>query len=307
MPQSSAGLNGAAAELYAEAARATARGSKSFYFATRFFPPELARAAHAVYWFCRTTDDLVDEAPSPDSAARDLAAWDEAVRAMLAGRSPSHPVLRLFGRAMAEHSIPHEYPLELIEGMRMDLTISRYENFERLRLFCYRVASVVGLMMMHVIGFRRDPSAYAEDLGIAMQLTNILRDVGEDLRRGRIYLPLDEMSEFGYGEQDLARGVRNGAFHRLMEFQVRRARAHYAASEPGIALLDPRGRFAVQVASRVYSGILAQIERSGNDVFARRAVVPARRKYWITLRTMSGPAFRHVAGRAARRLALWKS
>jgi phytoene synthase len=306
MPQPSAAVTGDLRELYRRAARATARGSRSFYFATRFFPAGLARSAHAVYWFCRTTDDLVDEAPSPAAAARDLAAWEQALRALLAGRAARHPVLELFGRALAEHSIPHEYPLELIEGMRMDLTIARYRDFSQLRLFCYRAASVVGLMMMRVIGYRGDPAPYAVDLGIGMQLTNILRDVGEDFRRGRIYLPLEELRGFGYGERELAAGLRNAAFRRLMEFQIARARSYYRSAAPGIALLDPRGRFAVEVAARVYAAILGEIEHCGYDVFHRRAAVPARRKYWIALRAMAWPALRNALGHAAGRVAGWK-
>lgn len=283
-------------DLDRAAAEATAAGSKSFYFATRFFPPELARAAHGVYWFCRTTDDMVDEIADPEAAARALDEWDTRLRAALAGRAGENPVLRLFARVVSEFGIPHEYPLELVEGMRMDLEMDRqarrYRNFDELRVFCYRVASVVGLMMMHVIGFRGEPRRQAIDLGIALQLTNILRDVGEDLRRGRVYLPLDELREFGYSEAELRGRVRNANFVRLMQFQAARARSYYASAEPGIALLDRRGRFAVEVAARVYAGILGRIEASGYDVFERRAVVPAARKYWITARTMALPAVR---------------
>lgn len=289
-------LTAAGGELFEAAAGATAAGSKSFYFATRFFPPELARAAHGVYWFCRTTDDLVDEAASPAAAESALNDWESALRAALAGRLTEDPVLRLFARVAAGHGIPHEYPLELVEGMRMDLAMDRgglrYQTFEDLRLFCYRVASVVGLMMMHVIGFRGEARERAIELGIALQLTNILRDIGEDLRRGRVYLPLEEMREHGYTEADLRARRRNENFVRLMEFQCARARSFYAAAEPGIALLDRRGRFAVEVAARVYAGILGRIEASGYDVFERRAVVPAAQKYWITARTLALPAVR---------------
>lgn len=285
------------------AAEATARGSKSFYFATRFFPPELARSAHAVYWFCRTTDDLVDEAASAADARRNLDAWETATRSALRGGEAMDPVLRLFSEAVRRHAIPRELPLELIEGVRMDLEPARYVNFEELRVYCYRVASVVGLMMMHAIGFRGEASPRAIDLGIAMQLTNILRDVGEDLQRDRIYLPLEEMREFGYKPDELRLHTRNGAFEELMRFQIARARRYYAAAQPGIPLLDSRGRFAVEVAAKVYAGILRQIEDSGYDVFERRAVVPARRKYWITARAMALPILKNSMSRAA----FWRS
>lgn len=270
--------------LYRDAARATAEGSRSFYFATRFFPAELARAAHAVYWFCRTTDDLVDECDSVERGRRDLAEWTASLtRALAAGRS-DHPVLSVFVDTVERYNLPHEYPFELIEGMRMDLDGVQYATFAELRVFCYRVASVVGLMMSHVIGFRAGALDYAVDLGIAMQLTNILRDVGEDLDRGRIYLPRDEMAGFGYSESDLRGRVRNEAFCALMEFQVERAREYYERSEPGIPLLARDGRFAVKIAADVYRAILGRIERNGYDVFDRRAVVPPVQKYWYTLR-----------------------
>ena len=269
-----------------EAAEATARGSKSFYFATRFFPVELAASAHAVYWFCRTSDDIVDENPDIAAARRELDAWREGLKAALSGSEAAHPILRHFAGACDRHSIPAEYAFELLEGMRMDLEGARYRNFADLRVFCYRVASTVGLMMSHVIGYEGDALPYAEDLGVAMQLTNILRDVGEDLGRGRIYLPLEEMEQFGYSEGALRRGERSPEFLALMRFQAERARYHYNQSLPGVPMLRPEGRFAVEIAARVYSGILDQIEAMDYDVFARRAVVPAWRKYGITARAL---------------------
>jgi phytoene synthase len=281
--------------LYRQAARATAAGTKSFYFASRFFPPPLARSAHAVYWFCRYTDDLVDECPTQEAGRRNLESWSAQLEASLAGAEPSHPVLRVFLDTVNRHSIPHEYPRDLIEGMRMDAANTRYPDFASLRLFCYRVASVVGLMMSHVIGFpaaQRDlVLARAASLGIAMQLTNILRDIGEDLNRGRIYLPSEDLARFGYTEADLGARTRNHAFRELMRFEAARARAFYNEANPGIALLAPQGRFAVRIASDVYREILHRIEVSDYDVFARRARVPAAHKYWITAR--------HLASRAA--------
>ncbi len=287
------------APLYDEAARATAVGSKSFYFATRFFPRDLAQSAHAVYWFCRTTDDLVDECSSVEQGRSELEAWAIATsRALDEWRSPNR-VLAVFTDAVARHAIPHDLPFELIEGMRMDLNSTRYRTFDELRVFCYRVASVVGLMMSHVIGFQRPEDSgpglnYAIDLGIAMQLTNILRDLGEDWQRGRVYLPAEEMAQFGYTPEMLGRGERNPAFQALMEFQIARARRFYAAAAPGIPLLNRDGRFAVQVASDVYSQILCRIEAANYDVFSRRAVVPPLEKYWITTRRMALPMARHL-------------
>ncbi|MBL0160761.1 MAG: phytoene/squalene synthase family protein [Bryobacterales bacterium] len=276
--------------LYLDAAGAIASGSKSFAFATRFFPPELARAAHAVYWFCRTTDDMVDEAPSVEQARADLDAWEGNLRDALEGRHVADARLRLFAGVVESFAIPHEYPLELIAGCRMDLTQSRYATFDELRVFCYRVASTVGLMMTHVIGFEGQPQERAIELGIAMQLTNILRDVGEDYGRGRVYLPQDEMERFGYTESDLAAATRNEKWRNLMRFNAERARKYYRSGLLGLPSLHARGRFAVEIAAKVYSQILPRIEAANYDVFHRRAYVPASQKYWITARTLCSNA-----------------
>lgn len=286
-----------------QAAEATARGSKSFFFATRFFPPDLAASAHAVYWFCRTTDDIVDENPDQAAAGRELEQWRDALKGALAGHTAAPVILRHFATACELHSIPAEYAFELIEGMRMDLDRVRYRNFDELRLFCYRVASTVGLMMSHVIGYEGDALPYAEELGIAMQLTNILRDVGEDLGRGRVYLPTEELAAFGYPEADLHAAVRSSEFIRLMQFQADRARHYYSRSMPAIAMLRPEGRFAVEIAARVYRGILDRIEAMDYDVFHRRAVVPAWRKYGITAQALARPAMRQ----SVERLKFWRT
>ncbi len=281
-----------AQQLYCQAAEATARGSKSFYFASTFFPPELARAAHAVYWFCRTTDDIVDEAPSKAQGRADLDAWQRDLQDAFAWGTSSNPILRIFVDTALRHHIPSRYAFELIEGVRMDLEQSRYETFDDLRVFCYRVASTVGLMMSHVIGFEGPALRYAEDLGVAMQLTNILRDIGEDLRLGRVYLPAAELHLFGYTVEDLQAGVRNAAFRELMQFQADRARRYYKQARPGIAMLRPEGRFAVRIAADVYERILDRIEAMNYDVFARRAVVSTPAKYWITARNLAAPIAR---------------
>jgi 15-cis-phytoene synthase len=276
-------------EQYKQAAKATSSGSRSFYFASRFFPPEMARAAHGVYWFCRFTDDIVDECASLEQGRRDLEDWAQALATALRTGTATHPVLSVFADTVARNRIPHEYAFELIEGMRMDLNSTRYHTFQELRVFCYRVASVVGLMMSHVIGYRANALEYAIDLGIAMQLTNILRDVGEDLDRGRIYLPLDELESFNYPEAFLRAKVRNERFCALMQFQVARATQYYDLAMPGIALLNSEGRFAVRMAADVYRAILGRIQRADYDVFHRRAVVPTVQKYWMTLRSVWRP------------------
>lgn len=290
---STAGL----AELYKQAAAATAEGSKSFYFATRFFPPTLAQAAHAVYWFCRYTDDLVDECPDIETGRRQLEDWAAQLSKAQQTNTTDHPVLSVFLDTARRYQIPMQYPFELIEGMRMDLNQTTYETFEELRVFCYRVASVVGLMMCWVIGFekpedREKATPYAIDLGIALQLTNILRDVGEDLGRNRIYIPREDLRRFNYSEEDLRAHRRTPAFEELMAFQAARAREYYERGNAGITLLHQRGRFAVKVASDVYHEILNRVEASHFNVFEHRTVVPAVRKYWLTARNLAGPIAR---------------
>jgi phytoene synthase len=285
--------------LYKRAGAATAEGSKSFYFATRFFPPHLAAAAHAVYWFCRYTDDLVDECQTQEQGRRDLDAWEASLRNCIKnGHEPcQHPVLQVFLDTVRRYEVPLEYAFELIEGMRMDLDQKRYQTFDELRVFCYRVASVVGLMMCWVIGFRSPDDReralpHAVDLGIGMQLTNILRDIDEDLERGRIYIPLDEMERFGYSISDLQARVKNDAFAKLMEFQAARAQTFYDRGNAGIGMLHPDGRFAVEIASNVYHEILTRLRASDFDVFGHRTVVPAGVKYWITARSLAVPVAR---------------
>ncbi len=265
---------------------AIARGSKTFYFATRFFPREVAEAAWAVYWFCRTTDDMVDEADAPP----DLDAWRRRLGQALESGETGDPVLDSFAAAARRFSIPHRYAFELIDGVEMDLLRSRYETFEQLRLYCYRVASTVGLMMMHVVGYSGQPHQQAIDLGVAMQLTNILRDIGEDLRRGRLYLPLDELGSVGIALADLEAGCCTPAFQSLMQFQIARARRFYTLGRGGLPFLHPRGRLAVDLASRLYARILNRIESSGCDVFSRRAVVSRPEKYWIAAHTLCSAA-----------------
>lgn len=292
------------ADLYKRASAATAKGSQSFFFATRFFPAHLASAAHAIYWFCRYTDDLVDECENQQQGGRDLDAWEVALRNGVANglETVQHPVLQVFLDTARRYEIPLEYAFELIEGMRMDLNQARYETFEDLRIFCYRVASVVGLMMCWVIGFsnpkdRERALPHAIDLGIAMQLTNILRDIDEDLKRGRVYLPLEDMSRFDYSSADLLARKRNQNFAKLMQFQADRAQSFYDKGDAGIAMLHPDGRFAVEIASNVYHEILVRLRASRFDVFGHRTVVPAGRKYWITAKCLAIPFARKSAGR----------
>lgn len=278
--------------LYSQAAQATRAGSRGFYFATRYFPLDLARAAHGVYWFCHYTLELGRQAQTAEVARADLDRWASMVGAGLRGRLARHPVLDVFLDTVDHRAIPHGLPMELIEGVRMDVDHARYHSFSQLRARSQRIGGIVALMMAHVTGFRDPALDYMTDLGMAIELTTLLRDTGMHASRGRVYLPVEEMEACGYAESDFDRHERNAAFERLMRMQTERIHGLYQNAEPGLALLDARGRFAVRVAFDLYRRTLRQIESSGFDVFGRSAEVPAVERAWITARSMAGPITR---------------
>jgi 15-cis-phytoene synthase len=258
----------------------TRRHSRSFFLSSQLLPPEKRRAIRALYAFCRTSDDLVDR-PGQD-ATQALAAWVGLVHASC---PPSdNPVLLAWHDTAERYHVPRGLPDELLAGIAMDLTVNRYATFDDLWLYCYRVASVVGLISMHIIGYREGASPYAIKLGVALQLTNILRDVSEDAQRGRVYLPAEDMERFGLSGDDILNGRRDQAFQALMRYEIERARGLYEAAWDGIALLSPDGRLAIGAAAAIYRGILDKIEAIDYDVFARRAFVPLAEKLLILWR-----------------------
>jgi 15-cis-phytoene synthase len=276
-------------------------GSKTFFLGASFLPYEKRRSIWAVYSFCRYTDDLVDNAKdlSNEQLAQVLADWETEIETNFQRTNrPSVPHLLAWQHSCANYEITRQPARDLIAGMRMDLTQSRYQNFEELKLYCYRVASTVGLLVMPIIGYERSPETIQQaiDLGIAKQLTNILRDVGEDAANGRIYIPLDEMREFGYTEDELLGGVINANFRRLMNFQIERAREYYQRALPGIEQLDKDGRFAIALAARMYSRILNVIERNKYDVFTKRAFVPTLEKFRLVSQVWTERKFRKARG-----------
>jgi 15-cis-phytoene synthase len=280
--------------LYAQAAEATRAGSRGFFFATQHFPLDLARAAHAVYWFCHYTLGLGRQAATPERASADLDRWASMVDAGLRGRLARHPVLDVFLDTVDQRGIPHHYPAELIEGVGVDLGNTRYQSFSQLRGRCQRVGGMVSLMMTHVIGFRGPALDYMADLGLAIELTTLLRDTSAHLERGVVYLPIEEMESAGYSEGELAQHTRNEAFRQLMRVQTARITEYFQRAEPGLALLDTRGRFAVKVAYDLYRQTLRHIETSDFDVFRRSTGVPAVERAWITARSMAGPITRRL-------------
>jgi phytoene synthase len=273
------------AESYRHCGRVTRREARNFYYSFLVLPPDRRAALCAVYAFMRYSDDISDDAEEGTGRAGRMRAWRAALDAAFAGDCGASPILPAFHDTAARYRIPPRYFHELIDGVEMDLTPRRYGTFSELYRYCYHVASVVGLVCIHIFGFS-DPGAfaYAEACGIAFQLTNILRDLGEDSQRGRVYLPQDELRQFQYADADLQAQVVNDRFRELMRFQVARARDYYRKAEPLLPLVDPVSRPCLQTMILIYRAILDQIVRQKYDVFSNRARVPAWNKLGIAAR-----------------------
>ncbi len=256
----------------------TRTASKTFYLASLFLAAEKRRAVWAVYAFCRTADDLVDTgAPARERLAR-LAELESKLIAAAHG-TPTDPFFLAYADAAQRYAIPIQPALDLLRGARTDVTVRRYATYDELCEYCYLVASTVGLLVSPILGYA-SPEAlpFGVTLGRAMQLTNILRDVGEDARMGRIYLPTEDLNRFGYDESEIFAGVVDERFIALMKFEIARVRELYAQALPGIAMLSSESRYTVRLALSLYRGILRAIELNGYDVFRRRAYVPLRSK-----------------------------
>jgi phytoene synthase len=271
----------AASHAYCE--RLARREAGNFYPAFRVLPRPERRATCALYSFLRIADDLSD---GPDTAERKrelLAGWRRDLDAALDGeyRHPVHPALH---HTVTAYRVPREHLDAALDGVAMDLAAARFTTFADLRLYCYRVASAVGLACIHIWGFSRERAkAHAEDAGVAFQLTNILRDLGEDAARGRVYLPAEDLERFGYDPAGLACGVRDDRFRALMRFEVARARQYYDAAWPLLPLLRPAGRAVFLVLARTYRALLDEIERRDYDVFSSRVGVSRWRKLLLAL------------------------
>jgi 15-cis-phytoene synthase len=255
----------------------------SFYLSSFFLRPEKRRAIWAVYAFCRTADDIADR-DAPERERLDaLDSWERRLRTASPDRL-SDPIFAAFAAAAQRFAIPQQPALDLLRGARIDVTVRRYETYEELQNYCYLVASTVGMLVMPILG-TTSPAAitYGIALGRAMQMTNILRDVGEDARMGRIYLPAEDLARFGCSEDAIHAGRLDAAFVALMEFQIARVRALYHEAKPGIALLAPDARYTIRLALDLYRAILDRIEANGYDVFTRRAYVPFPSKMLLAL------------------------
>jgi phytoene synthase len=286
------------AENYRQCKLYTRHHAKSFYFSSHVLPKQKRYAAYAVYAFCRYADEVADDGAALNDivqAERRLNDLRNQLHYVYSQSSLMNPKLLAFRDTVFHFAIPKEYFVDLIRGVEMDLTKRRFGTFSELKDYCYCVASVVGLIMTKIFGASSDEALkYAEDLGTAMQLTNILRDIGEDEQRGRIYLPKEELEHFGYSESDVHHGLINESFERLMKFQIERARAYYAEAEHGIPLLTNDGsRFCVRLMSRTYARILNAIERNEYDVYATRAHVPLAKKFVIAIGALTGTRSHH--------------
>ena len=278
---------GAREAAYRYCAQVVKYSSPTFYLASALLPRPKRRAVRALYAFCRATDDLVDQEPLTDdpqynwhsAAVRSpRTAWmiqdvlDTWTTRLAQHPTAYEPVPLAWADTKARYQIPDGYERQLIDGIARDLRQHRYETFADLADYCYGVASTVGLMVMHIVGFRGEAAvSYAVKLGVALQLTNILRDVANDWHAGRLYLPLEELAHFGLSEADIARGMVDDRWRAFMLAQIARTRALYAEAAPGIALLDADGRFAIAAAAGLYQAILEDIAAHDFDVFHRRA------------------------------------
>ncbi|MBW7900192.1 MAG: presqualene diphosphate synthase HpnD [Rhodocyclaceae bacterium] len=264
--------------------KAAASGS-SFYYSFLFLPPERRRAITALYAFCREVDDVVDECHDPQVAAAKLAWWRIEVAKLYAGQA-DHPVTQALQAVLPQFALPQEQLLEIIDGMEMDLTQSRYLDFKALSLYCYRVASVVGLLAAEIFGYQdRRTQKYAHDLGMAFQLTNIIRDVGEDARRGRIYLPIDELQQFGVKAADILNARDSDDFRRLMEFQIARAERYYDQALAQLPAGDRRAQRPGLAMAAIYRALLDEIRRDGCRVLTQRTSLTPLRKLWLAAKT----------------------
>jgi phytoene synthase len=256
----------------------------SFYYAFLFLPTEKRQAIHALYAFCREVDDVVDECEDPAVAVAKLSWWRQEV-ALLESGQPTHPVMIALKAVRERFDLPLEYFNEIIDGMAMDLEYSRYPDFKSLSLYCYRVAGVVGLLSAEIFGVTdRKTLRYATELGTALQLTNIIRDVGEDARRGRIYIPVDELQQFNVPASDIMNARETPEFQALMAFQAERAQGYYTSALNTLPAADRSAQRPGLIMAAVYQTLLEEITNDGFQVLKQKTALPPLRKLWLALK-----------------------
>ena len=262
-----------------------AQSGSSFYYSFLFLPPQRRRAITALYAFCREVDDIVDECTDTGVAHAKLAWWRQELARLYAGE-PQHPVAQALQPALQPFGIKHEYLAEIIDGMEMDLNQNRYPDFAALEQYCHRVAGVVGLLAASIFGYRDERTlAYAHTLGLAFQLTNIIRDVGEDSRKGRIYLPLSELRQFKVSAADILHARQTENFVRLMAFQIERAERYYRAAFEQLPQLDRKAQRPGLIMAAIYRALLKEIAADGCKVLSQRTALTPVRKLWIACAT----------------------
>lgn len=258
-----------------------AQSGSSFYYSFMFLPPERRRAITAVYAYCREVDDVVDECTDTAIAGTKLAWWRDELARLYAG-NPQHPVARALQPFVAPLDLKQELLLDILDGMEMDLRQNRYLDFKALELYCYRVAGAVGLLAARIFGYTDSRTLdYARDLGTAFQLTNIVRDVGEDARKNRIYLPLDELTRFGVGVPQILDAKYDENFARLMEFQGERAERAYDQAMAQLPKADRAAQRPGLIMAAIYRTLLDEIRRDRYQVLDRRTALTPIRKLWI--------------------------
>jgi phytoene synthase len=260
--------------------------AKNFYYSFVLLSKQQRKAMCAIYAFMRYCDDLSDE---PGASRIAIDKWRAELDDALQGRFSDHPVWPGFHHTVRRFGIPHEYFHQMIDGISSDLEPRRIETFDELYQYCYHVASVVGLTIIHIFGFdTRSALPLAEKCGVAFQLTNILRDIREDAEKGRIYIPTEDLRRFGVTEDDLRAGNRDEKFLRLMRFEAARARSYYEESKPLLDLIHPRSKSSLQALIAIYSRLLERIEGTNYDVFTRRVRLSLFEKSWIVVRAFVG-------------------
>ena len=268
------------------ARKITAHYSKSFYFSAQMLPSEQRWATFALYGFCRHCDNLIDtpRQRTETEILREIQRLTEELQIAYNTGESQDPIIRAFILVAKASGIPIAYPLDLLNGVAMDVQQARYKTFDELSLFCYRVAAVVGLMMTHVLGYKDERAfGYAKQLGIAMQLTNILRDIKEDKEMGRLYIPQADLAAFGVTEQDIFNEKMTPQLRALIKFQIERADQYYTEAIPGISLLKTESQYAIYSAARIYRGILRKIEDQDYNPFLSRVFVSSTQKVGILL------------------------
>jgi phytoene synthase len=291
------------AAAYAHCRHLHRRHGRTYYLATRLLPAEQRRHVHALYGFTRYADEIVDQTDGQPVHVRDqrLREWSAAFLAGLEGEAVDDPILPAVLHTIREQDLDAADFRSFLQSMAMDLDVTTYRTYEDLLRYMEGSAAVIGTMMLPILrpldrAAAREP---ARQLGLAFQLTNFIRDVAEDLERGRVYLPLEDLEAFGVTVDDLHRARRRGhsdaAVRALIRFEVGRARAHYALAAPGVPMLAPASQACIRTAFHLYAGILDQVEKRDHEVFGRRAIVPGRTRVFVALRSLSTPAGRSVA------------